>query len=157
MKMEQTGSAIIQPNICIRIAETEIFVSVNAGQSTGVLVLTNNSQRAESVGQDVKEDTLHDLTASPASSTVTVAVTSIMAVSVSPVMRVAVPRPAVLEHEDPHQVDEEPENGNHQQPLVLHLGRLHQPLHGLAEDEEGDEEEKQSVDEARQCLRPDVS
>ena len=122
-----------------------------------LLVLTNYSHRAESVGQDVKEDSLHDLTASLASSTVTMSVTSVMAVSVTSVMRVAVARPAVLEHEDAHHVDEEPEDGDHQQPLVLHLGRLHQPLHGLAEDEEGDEEEKQSVDEARQSLRPDVS
>ena len=134
-----------------------MILEVDQSGLVSLLVLTNNSHRAESVGQDVKEDSLHDLTASPASSTVTVAVTSIMAVSVSPVMRVTVSRPAVLEHEDAHQVDEEPEDGDHQQPLVLHLGRLHQPLHGLAEDEEGDEEEKQSVDEARQCLRSDVS
>ena len=80
-----------------------------------------------------------------------------MAVSMAAVMAVSVPRPAVLEDEDADEVDEEPEDGDDQQPLVLHLGRLHQPLHGLAEDEEGDEEQEQSVDEARQCLRPDVS
>ena len=118
---------------------------------------TNDSHRAQGVGQDVKEDSLHDLTVSAASATVTVAVASVVAVSVTSVMRVAVARPTVLEHEDPHHVDEEAEDGDDQQPLVLHLGRLHQPLHGLAEDEEGDEEEKQSVDEASQCLRPDVS
>ena len=84
----------------------------------------------------MKEDSLHDLTASPASPTVTVSVTSVVAVSVSSVMRVAVPRPSVLEHEDAHQVDEEAEDGDHQKSLVLHLGWLHQPLHGLAEDEE---------------------
>ena len=72
-------------------------------------------------------------------------------------MRVTVPRPAVLEDEDAHEVDEEPEDGDDQQPLVLHLGGLHQSLHGLAEDEEGDEEQKESVDEARQRLGSDVS
>ena len=97
---------------------------------------TNNSHRAQRVSQDVKEDSLHDLTATPASPTVAVSMASIMAVSVTSVMRVAVTRPAVLEHEDAHQVDEEAEDGDHQKSLVLHLGWLHQPLHGLAEDEE---------------------
>ena len=77
-------------------------IEVDQSGLVSLLLLTNNSHRAESVGQDVKEDSLHDLTASPASSTVTVAVTSIMAVSVSPVMRVTVSRPAVLEHKDAH-------------------------------------------------------
>ena len=39
--------------------------------------------------------------------------------------------PAVLEHEYAHEVDQEPQYGHHQQPLVLHLGRLHKPLNGL--------------------------
>ena len=40
-------------------------------------------------------------------------------------------RPPDLEHKDAHEVDEEAEDGDHQQPLVLHLRRLHQPLHRL--------------------------
>ena len=40
-------------------------------------------------------------------------------------------RPPDLEHKDAHEVDEEAEDGDHQQPLVLYLRRLHQPLHRL--------------------------
>ena len=40
-------------------------------------------------------------------------------------------RPPHLEHKDAHEVDEEAEDGDHQQPLVLHLRRLHQSLHRL--------------------------
>ena len=105
----------------------------------------------------MKEDSLHDLTATSPATTVAVAVTSVMAVSVTPVMRVTVACSAVLEDEDADQVDEEAEDGDDQQSLVLHLGGLHQSLHGLAEDEEGDEEQKESVDEARQRLGSDVS
>ena len=38
---------------------------------------------------------------------------------------------AVLEHKDAHQVHQESQYGHDQQPLVLHLWRLHEPLHGL--------------------------
>ena len=72
-------------------------------------------------------------------------------------MRVTVPGPAVLEHKDADEVDEESEDGDHQQPLVLDLRRLDQPLHSLGEYEEGDEEEEEAVDEPGQCLCPHIS
>ena len=71
--------------------------------------LTNDSHRAESVGQNVKENSLHDLT--PAS-TMAVSVTSVVRMTMTSIMRVAVSRSAVLENEDAHQVDEEAEDGD---------------------------------------------
>ena len=43
------------------------------------------------------------------------------------------------EDKDADEIDEEAKDGDDQQPLVLDLGGLHQPLHCLGEDEEGDE------------------
>jgi len=98
----------------------------------------NNAEGAESVCEDVEEDALHDLT--PAAASMTMPVTSVVRVAVTSVVRMTMTGPAVLEDEDAHEVDEEAEDGHHQQPLVLHLGRLDQPLHSLGENEEGDEE-----------------
>ena len=103
----------------------------------------------------MKEDALHDLT--PASASVTVAVTSVVRVAVTPVVRMTMSGPAVLEDEDAHEVDQETEDGYHQQPLVLHLGRLDQPLHSLGENKERDKEQEEAVDEACEGLCPDVS
>lgn len=66
-------------------------------------------------------------------------------------------RSAVLEDENAHEVDQEAEDGDDQQPLVLDLWGLHQPLHGLGEDEEGDEKEEKTVDKAGQGLCSDVT
>lgn len=87
-----------------------------------------------------------------------------MSVSVSMIARpsaMGVPMVAagssVLEDEDPDQVDQEAQDGDDEQPLVLHFRRLHQPLHGLREDEEGDEEQEEAVDEAGQDLRTNIA
>ena len=61
---------------------------------------------------------------------------------------VTVASPSMLKDENADQVDNESENGDHKEPLVLDLWRLNQPLHGLGEDEEGDEQQKEAVDEA---------
>ena len=84
----------------------------------------------------MKEDPLHDQTVP---STVAVSVTPVMRVSMSSIVRMSVSCPAVLEDKDADEIDEEAKDGDDQQPLVLDLGGLHQPLHCLGEDEEGDE------------------
>ncbi len=100
----------------------------------------------------MKEDALHDLRVAAA-----VAVAVVVAVTVTVAVAVTAAAAAVLEDEDAHQVDDEAQDGDDEEPLVLHLGRLHQSLHRLGEDEEGDEEKKQAVDEAGQDLGPHVA
>jgi len=63
---------------------------------------------------------------------------------------------AMLEYEDPDQVDQEPQHGNDEEALVFDVGRFEDALDGFGEDEEGDEEEEEAVDEPGDDLGPDV-
>jgi len=73
----------------------------------------------------------------------------VMMVVVITAVRVTVMTTAVLEHEDPHQVYDESQNGYDEEPFVLDVRRFEYSLDGFREDEECDEKEEETVDEAR--------
>ena len=85
---------------------------------------TNTSQ---SVGQDVEEDSLHDLTAfSIFLSSMAMSMIMTMSVSISSMTVSMTPScSSMLKNKDPHQVNQEPQNRHNKQPLVLHLWRFH--------------------------------
>lgn len=64
---------------------------------------------------------------------------------------------SVLEHKDSDQVDEQTGDRDRKQPLVVNVWRLQSSLDSFREDEEGCEDEEESVDEAGQNLCSDIT
>jgi len=82
-----------------------------------------------------------------------------VSVTMASTVRVAVSTAAVrvsmssmIEGIDAHQVDQQTEYGDNEQSLVLDLRRLNESLHALRQDEEGYEQQEQTVDKAGQHL-----
>ncbi|KAE9525123.1 hypothetical protein AGLY_014537 [Aphis glycines] len=61
---------------------------------------------------------------------------------------------AVLEHVYADQVDEQPKHADHEQAVVMHLGRFYCPFHGFRQYEKRYEQQEQRVDESGQHFGP---
>jgi len=61
---------------------------------------------------------------------------------------------AVLEHVYADQVDEQPQHADHEQAVVVHLGRFDGPFHGFRQYEKRYEQQEQRVDESGQYFGP---
>ncbi|KAF0760414.1 Uncharacterized protein FWK35_00024687 [Aphis craccivora] len=84
------------------------------------------------------------VTVSVTASTVTVPVTtSTVAVPMTASATVTVTvATAVLEHVDADQVDEQPKHADHEQAVVMHLGRFYRPFHGFRQYEKRYEQQE---------------
>ena len=64
---------------------------------------------------------------------------------------------AMIENEYAHHVDAEAENGYEEEALVVYFRRLKHALDGLAQDEKGDEDEKDAVEEPGHNLGSNIA
>lgn len=64
---------------------------------------------------------------------------------------------SVLEHKDSNQVDDQTGHRDRKQPLVVNVRRLQSSLDSFRENEEGCEDEEESIDKASQNLCSDIT
>lgn len=63
----------------------------------------------------------------------------------------------MLEGKDADQIDQKSQHADDKESLVLHLGRLENPLNSFGKDEESDEEEEEPVHEPSQHFGSDIA